>query len=963
MEFIDKHSWMKKIQKGVGGAVLVASLLLTTSGLEAGGKLSVQREGCRNNDKVLTSYGVTDTLTDPHGHTYNLYTCNDGAYTTGNLDHWAELDLVPQRMVVSNHTGSPQDFDYKVGGDYNVSGNIGWDYITPLSIDTTLSNQICIEWKNQTGSVTQSADPIIIDGHQGTEIYRVLGVHGLPDGAECVANFDMRLAIGASNYSGSSLHSYLIYGSKKAVPIPAVRATDLSKIMNAVSPNTANTWTVKKKAEPNTIDFGDTCAEGAVLQADVKITVSWEKISTGGGSDVTVTTVISGSNRAKRAIEIDVHDILYGTGDAKLGEADCQGTLAANTSDAICTNTFTITPAEAHNLHDKAVATYHDIDNEGHDILGSLEATASTDDPGTGTVENDTATVTEHEWITFGSNTNFTYEVKSVDGANGEFKDYTGGETIGDVYWNSNPDVSTSGQVVFNKVVHVKKAASSNGSLNDKATIQGSDSSSVDGSATADVVISASRLLTFTLTKKITESRDTDSTFTFEVKNKVGYDQTVTLTILAGHTSASETFENVDASVYNVKELQQAGWEPVEGDSSTKIIDLTEGCTGSATFTDQRADRFIDVKVGKVAFPAMIGTEDQSAGWTMTLKKETSPGVWETVSTKNTVGGGEWVILANQDNLEAKTHYKIEETMKTGWYVVRRDSGCEFTYNGNPEQADFECVYGNAKESQIIIKKETDGDTTTKFGFTQNIDANTLELSGGQSKTYTNLRSGTYTVTENNPATADSILSGLSCTDPSGNTYSDIRLGKATIALDPGETVECTFINHAIVHYPSLVILKTTNGDDAEDAPGPSILVGDPVTWEYTVTNNGDTTLNDIKVDDDKEGTISCPLTTLDPGQKMVCHAQGTAVKGAYENIGIVTDGTGVTSEDYSHYTGIEEAVDPEEDENCPCNDVSSDSSSAMGNVSAAMMILMTLMFGLYFVRREELNHANDKEA
>ncbi len=29
-----------------------------------------------------------------------------------------------------------------------------------------------------------------------------------------------------------------------------------------------------------------------------------------------------------------------------------------------------------------------------------------------------------------------------------------------------------------------------------------------------------------------------------------------------------------------------------------------------------------------------------------------------------------------------------------------------------------------------------------------------------------------------------------------------------------------------------------------------------------------------------------------------------------------------------------------------------------MGNVSAALMILMTLMLGLYFVRREELNRA-----
>jgi hypothetical protein len=114
-------------------------------------------------------------------------------------------------------------------------------------------------------------------------------------------------------------------------------------------------------------------------------------------------------------------------------------------------------------------------------------------------------------------------------------------------------------------------------------------------------------------------------------------------------------------------------------------------------------------------------------------------------------------------------------------------------------------------------------------------------------------------------------------------------------------------------------IEKSTEGQDADEPPGPVLFVNDPVNWEYAVTNTGELALVDIKVVDDQGVTISCPLDELDPGESMICTASGTVVEGQYKNTGTVTgssckDGGSapcngatpvqVTDSDDSHYLG-----------------------------------------------------------
>jgi hypothetical protein len=104
----------------------------------------------------------------------------------------------------------------------------------------------------------------------------------------------------------------------------------------------------------------------------------------------------------------------------------------------------------------------------------------------------------------------------------------------------------------------------------------------------------------------------------------------------------------------------------------------------------------------------------------------------------------------------------------------------------------------------------------------------------------------------------------------------------------------------------AISIEKWTNGQDADEAPGPSVTPGDPVVWEYRVMNSGTEDLHTVWVLDDMEGYI-CEIGTLAVGQEYLCQKDGVAQAGPYANMGTVYGyGSfwGVEASDWSHYTG-----------------------------------------------------------
>jgi hypothetical protein len=106
---------------------------------------------------------------------------------------------------------------------------------------------------------------------------------------------------------------------------------------------------------------------------------------------------------------------------------------------------------------------------------------------------------------------------------------------------------------------------------------------------------------------------------------------------------------------------------------------------------------------------------------------------------------------------------------------------------------------------------------------------------------------------------------------------------------------------------PAISLQKLTNGEDADLPPGPSLTVGDAVTWTYLVTNTGNVALTDVSVSDDQGVAVTCPKTALEAGESMTCVAEGLAEAGQYANLGTATGdggGTTVSDTDPSHYYG-----------------------------------------------------------
>ncbi len=137
--------------------------------------------------------------------------------------------------------------------------------------------------------------------------------------------------------------------------------------------------------------------------------------------------------------------------------------------------------------------------------------------------------------------------------------------------------------------------------------------------------------------------------------------------------------------------------------------------------------------------------------------------------------------------------------------------------------------------------------------------------------------------------------------EPAHRAHGDARPGEL-VPADPSKVFDnaCRLIS-------PVGIEKLTNGQRADQAPGPTIPVGSPVTWTYVITNRSALTFTSLSVTDDRGVAVACPKMLPAPGASLTCEGTGTAVEGQYRNVGTVAvtaSGREYVASDASHYFG-----------------------------------------------------------
>lgn len=175
---------------------------------------------------------------------------------------------------------------------------------------------------------------------------------------------------------------------------------------------------------------------------------------------------------------------------------------------------------------------------------------------------------------------------------------------------------------------------------------------------------------------------------------------------------------------------------------------------------------------------------------------------------------------------------------------------------------------------------------------------------------FDNLNPGCYEVQFGRPAGYTFTTRNAGANDAIDSDADPITGRSGQVTLGPGE--QNLTIDAGLWRSTSSIRLKKfTNGEDADTPTGPEVGLGDVVTWTYDITNTGTVTLTNVTLVDDIEGSITCPLVQLLPGQSMTCVLTGVAnTPGQYANTAVVTGTptidptTPVTDTDPSHHIG-----------------------------------------------------------
>ncbi|PSL16110.1 hypothetical protein CLV44_10233 [Marinobacterium halophilum] len=768
------------------------------------------------------------------GATYDQsnFTCTDEGYVTGNLGkQWNELDYVPHRVTLKNGNG-PQTFDFIVAGDYTPNSNstTGWDDITALTLNTSLSDGSCNAVVSGPVSITPGGSGA---GGAYETIYREIEATMAP-GETCVYDYAQRLSLGASEFSGSSLQSNLWnefltssgIGQKRIqLPVADILPQELNKDMNAQQ-DTVYMWNLTKTAVPSNLSFQNSCERDDPMTETTTIRIEWQRLP-GDPGKVTVVTNIYAYNPAHLDVHVSVTDMIYGDlggGEVLLGTASADDVLVpAGATVKLLTHSIPDVDEGVFGLNDLAHATYKIGTIE---VPGQTDAFASAEVQPSGNEVDATAVISDVEGPITGAG--YMFSVDSVNGS-GDFTDgYSLGEmTAGPVAWSST-EQSGDGFVEFVKTIYLDEPRDSSGELPDIATLLASDNFEI--SKNASVTFADYPLVELTIHKTIDLDLDEgeNASFYFDVYRVDDIDEMVAenveISFGSGETDKSVVIGNLDPNeTYRVVEVSGSDGFTLDDEQQASI--LLPICGGDVYFANEVEPA--SAKAIKVTVPA----GHDPSGFEFLLSGPGLNGGVQAVSD----GAGNAVFPVE---LFEEGEYTITEQPREGWELTDVSGGetnsvesanCTFIVN-LPESAnyEFQCTFENTKLATIIVTKVIEGNNALNLSgdfdfdssvatFDAMLDAQTWSfgaaaLSGDfVSREFTNLSPGSYDVTEADPFLDLFSLTDITCIDPSG----DSQTGgfTANIELAAGETVECIFTNTKLAAPGNLIIYKTTIGN------------------------------------------------------------------------------------------------------------------------------------------------------
>jgi len=364
------------------------------------------------------------------------------------------------------------------------------------------------------------------------------------------------------------------------------------------------------------------------------------------------------------------------------------------------------------------------------------------------------------------------------------------------------------------------------------------------------------------------------------VKNTIGNDGSFEFTsstlspspftIPTSGNTGSQSFGPLPAGVYDVAETVPAGWDLIsstcDNGSPVNAINLNGGDNVTCTFTNRQRGTLIVQKIAQGGNDTFGFTSLSVAGFNITT----------------TGGTGSQTF----NDLIPGIYDVNETTVPAGWNLTGAscDDGSPISSIDIAAGETVTCTFTNQREGDITIIKNTVGANGT-FQFSSlalgNFGIPTAANTGSQN--FPGLTPGSYDVAEVIPTGWQ--LTNLVCNDPTSNTTVNVGAGTASITLDPGESVSCTYTN---TQEGTIIVEKQTDPDAAPDlfsfsgdasgaiSDGQQIIVNGLLPGNYSSTEAvlADWTLSGIACDDANSGGSVATRTAnfvLEAGETVTC--------------------------------------------------------------------------------------------